>query len=240
MTAEPSRVAVIGVGHMGRHHARIYSEMANTDLVAVVDADADRAAEFAQKFGGVALSDVADLPDSVQAASVAVPTVHHVEVASALLNRGIARWEAANGLSASEADELRAKLSERQAQTAIHHMGAHLVLSVAIAIPIPGVRSLARFLWTFAFLVKAQAGRLLRRVGARDATSVHTPLVMVLALLPVVGGIAYLAARPLRSKLLIRVALDEVALEMPFSLYRRLRVGRWLAPKGQISVGEFG
>ena len=152
-----------------------------------------------------------------------------------LLDRGIARWEAAEGLSRAEATDMRAKLSSRGAQGAMHHMGAHLVLSVAIAIPIPGIRSLARFLWTFVFMVKAQVGRLFRRSGAKEAARIHTPLVMVLSLLPVVGGIAYLASGPLRSKLLIRVALDEVAIEMPFGVYRRLHLARWLAPKDRSS-----
>ena len=90
MTRNPIPVAVIGVGHMGRHHARIYSEMDATNLVAVVDADAARAEEYAAKHGARAFSGVDDLPDGILAATVAVPTVHHVEVARPLLERGIA------------------------------------------------------------------------------------------------------------------------------------------------------
>ena len=155
--------------------------------------------------------------------------------AERLLNRGIARWEAQNGVSAAQAAELRATLADRSVRGTLHHLGAHLVLSVAIAIPIPGLRSLARFLWTFSFFLKAQVGRLLRRPGAGDAARIHTPLVMVLALLPVVGGIAYLASCPMRRGPLFRIALDEMALEMPFSLYRRLHLARWLAPKAWAS-----
>ncbi len=58
---------------------------------------------------------------------------------------------------------------------------------------------------------------------------------MVLALLPVVGGIAYLASCPVRRGPLFRIALDEMALEMPFGLYRRLHLARWLAPKATAS-----
>ena len=155
--------------------------------------------------------------------------------AERLLNRGIARWEAENGVSAAQAAELRATLADRSVRGTLHHLGAHLVLSVAIAIPIPGLRSLARFLWTFSFFLKAQVGRMLRRRGAGDAARIHTPLVMVLALLPVVGGIAYLASCPVRRGPLFRIALDEMALEMPFGLYRRLHLARWLAPKAWAS-----
>ena len=83
-------------------------------------------------------------------------------------------------------------------------------------------------------MIKAQIGRVLRRKGAADAARIHTPLVMVLSLLPVVGGIGYLAAGPVRSKRLIRVALDEAAREMPFSLYRRMGLERRLGPKPRI------
>ena len=155
--------------------------------------------------------------------------------AERLLNRGIARWEAENGVSPAQAAELRATLTDRSVRGTLHHLGAHLVLSVAIAIPIPGLRSLARFLWTFSFFLKAQVGRLLRRGGAGDAAQIHTPLVMVLSLLPVVGGIAYLASCPVRRAPLFRIALDEMAIEMPFGLYRRLHLARWLAPQAWAS-----
>ena len=113
----------------------------------------------------------------------------------------------------------------------MHHMGAHLVLSM-IAVPIPGLRSAARFGWTLSFWVKTQLRRL-RRGASRAtgvATNVHSPLVMVLALVPLLGGIAYLAARPLRRKVLIRLMLDQVASKLPFKIYTRLGVNRLLAP----------
>ena len=111
-------------------------------------------------------------------------------------------------------------------------------MSVAIAIPIPGMRSAARFLWTFTFWVKAQIRRLLRKRGvdADQVTNIHTPLVMGLALVPALGGAAYLASRPLRSKLLARLMLDQVAWKLPFKLYHRTRIGRWLAPATKKAV----
>ncbi len=86
----PLKVAVIGVGHMGRNHARIYSELDGCELVAVVDKDLDRAREIASQFGGQAVTRFADITTPVVAATVAVPTVYHAEVAIPLLDRGIA------------------------------------------------------------------------------------------------------------------------------------------------------
>lgn len=89
MTPEPTPVAVVGVGHMGRHHARIYHELPQSKLVAVVDANLDRAKEIASKYGAAAFKTIDEIPAVVRAVTVAVPTVHHVAVGQALLRRGI-------------------------------------------------------------------------------------------------------------------------------------------------------
>ncbi len=91
---------------------------------------------------------------------------------------------------------------------------------------------MARFGWTLSFWVKIQLGRLRRGApkAAGKVTNIHSPLVMVLALVPLLGGIAYMAARPLRRKLLIRLMLDQVAIKLPLKFYTRLRLNRLLAP----------
>ena len=87
---KPIVVAVIGAGHMGRHHARVYAQLDECRLAAIVDKDLDRARTSAVEHGGIALRDASDLPGEVQAVSVAVPTVYHAEVAIPLLARGVA------------------------------------------------------------------------------------------------------------------------------------------------------
>ncbi len=84
------RVAVIGAGHMGRHHARVYSEIPDCELVAVVDKDLDRARQIAKQFGGKPAARFSDITGGCDAVSVAVPTVYHAEVAIPLLEHGIA------------------------------------------------------------------------------------------------------------------------------------------------------
>lgn len=90
MTPDPIPVAVIGVGHMGRHHARLYHELPNSRLVAVVDTNRERAAECAARYKCAALTSIQELPEVVRAVTIAVPTIHHVSVAEPLLSRGIA------------------------------------------------------------------------------------------------------------------------------------------------------
>ena len=86
---KPLRVAVIGTGHMGRHHVRNYSEMDGCELVAVVDKDMDKARKMASEHGGQAYQRVEDVKGELDAVTVAVPTVYHAEVAIPLMERGI-------------------------------------------------------------------------------------------------------------------------------------------------------
>lgn len=86
---ERLRVGVVGVGHLGQHHARVYSELDGVELVGVVDADAARAAEIAGRHGCEAFSSERELIGRVDAVSVATPTESHLEVARLLLEGGV-------------------------------------------------------------------------------------------------------------------------------------------------------
>jgi predicted dehydrogenase len=82
---------VVGVGRMGSHHARVYSQMDNVDFVGVVDQDETRRNDIVEEWGGKAFSTVEELISSgVDAVTIATPTVYHLEAAEPLLERGIA------------------------------------------------------------------------------------------------------------------------------------------------------
>jgi len=83
------RAAVVGVGHLGRHHARILSSIEGATLVAVVDTNAPRAAEIAAGVGARSYSHARDILDQVDLVSIATPTETHAEIASLFLDRGI-------------------------------------------------------------------------------------------------------------------------------------------------------
>jgi predicted dehydrogenase len=98
------RVAVVGVGHLGRHHARILAALPGVHLVAVVDINRERADQIAAAHGTKALFDYHDLLGApaglqradgpggaagVDAVTIAVPTELHAEVGSAFLEAGI-------------------------------------------------------------------------------------------------------------------------------------------------------
>lgn len=83
------KIGVLGVGSLGQHHARIYSEMAGVDFVGVCDVDARRAQEIAAKFKTRAFSSIDEFAGQVEAASVVVPTDLHHEAGSLLIGKGL-------------------------------------------------------------------------------------------------------------------------------------------------------
>jgi predicted dehydrogenase len=84
------RVAVIGVGHLGQHHARLLASIEGVELVGVCDTNRSRADDVTAKFGGQSFADVRDLVSRVDAVTIAAPTVSHVGLALPFLEAGIA------------------------------------------------------------------------------------------------------------------------------------------------------
>ena len=89
MPQKKVRVAVVGVGYLGQHHARIYSELPEVELVGVVDPVLERAEKIASDYRCKAYSDIGPLLGKVDAASIVVPTVAHYQVSKTLLENGI-------------------------------------------------------------------------------------------------------------------------------------------------------
>jgi predicted dehydrogenase len=83
------RTAVIGVGSLGQHHARILANHPLSELVAVVDADIKRSQKIAALYGKPALENHIDLIGKVDAVVISVPTPFHHKVAKDLLQAGI-------------------------------------------------------------------------------------------------------------------------------------------------------
>jgi predicted dehydrogenase len=82
------RVGVVGVGHIGSNHARIYAELPRAEFVAVFDIDPTRATEIAGRYKAKAAQSLIEFAEMVDAASVATPTRAHFSVARDLLARG--------------------------------------------------------------------------------------------------------------------------------------------------------
>ena len=130
------RVAVIGVGHLGQHHARLLAAREHVELVGVVDTRPGRAEEIAAKYGTRAFTDAAAVGTMVDAVTIAVPTESHVEVALPFVAAGCAVLvEKPLAASLAEADRLIEAADARRTLLAAGHT-ERFNPAVAAALPL--------------------------------------------------------------------------------------------------------
>jgi predicted dehydrogenase len=125
----PINVAVIGVGSFGRNHARVYRQLQQSGsvrFVGVVDPDTARADAVAREFNCKSFGSVDQMlmtHSEVQAASVAVPTVLHLEVARTLMEAGVdVLIEKPLAVTLAEADELIRVASDHKRVAQVGHL----------------------------------------------------------------------------------------------------------------------
>jgi predicted dehydrogenase len=115
-------VGVIGVGHLGRHHARLLAAMPGVRLAGVADVVEERARAATAGTGAPSFTDASSLLDRAEAVVVAVPTVDHLRVARPFLERGIAVLvEKPMAASLAEAEEMRRLADSSGAMLAVGH-----------------------------------------------------------------------------------------------------------------------
>ena len=137
--AEPLRVGVVGVGHLGRHHARILSTLDGAKLTAVADVIVERATESAAAAGALAVTDSRELLGQVDAVTIAVPTELHLEIALPFLERGTSVLvEKPMARSLDEADRMIAAARASGAVLAVGHTERY---NPAVAAVLPLVTS---------------------------------------------------------------------------------------------------
>ncbi|HXT86535.1 MAG TPA: Gfo/Idh/MocA family oxidoreductase [Verrucomicrobiae bacterium] len=89
MSDKKIRVGVVGVGDFGRNHVRVFHDLAEAEIIGIHDADPERARQIAAEFGTRAFSDLRQLAEQIDAATVAVPTSLHAEISSQFLESGV-------------------------------------------------------------------------------------------------------------------------------------------------------
>lgn len=136
MTDPAFRAAVVGVGHLGRHHARILAAAPGVELAAVVDLDPARVRAVAADVGTAAVRDVLEVDPPVDGVVVAVPTRDHLRVGLPLLEAGVAVLvEKPIAASTAEADRLIEAAAASGATLAVGHTERHNP-AVAAALPL--------------------------------------------------------------------------------------------------------
>jgi predicted dehydrogenase len=115
-------VGVIGVGALGKHHARHLAHLDGARLVGVTDTDVERAQAVAAELDTEAC-DLETLLDRVEAVTIAVPTPAHAEVGLCVLGRGIpVLMEKPLAASLAEADRLIGAAAARGVQLQVGHI----------------------------------------------------------------------------------------------------------------------
>jgi UDP-N-acetylglucosamine 3-dehydrogenase len=116
------KVGVVGLGAMGQHHARLYSQL-NCELVGVADVNPERAREIGEKYHTPYYSDYHDLLPKVEAVTIAVPTTLHHSVALDFLSEGIhCLVEKPIAFSLNQATDMIDMAERNRARLAIGHI----------------------------------------------------------------------------------------------------------------------
>lgn len=120
---KPLRAGVIGVGNLGQHHARVYTQLPGVTLAGVADTRPEKAAEVAKRHHCRAYVSYEEMLDQVDVVSIVVPTSAHFKVAKAVLERGISvLLEKPMTQTVAEADELIQLARSRGAALQVGHI----------------------------------------------------------------------------------------------------------------------
>lgn len=120
---ERMKVAVIGTGHLGKAHARIYAALDTVDLVAVCDTNETAGQAIADQYHTRYVRDYRALLADVDAVSIATPTVNHHEVTCGCLQAGVhVLVEKPIARTLAEADEMIALAAEKNLTLQVGHI----------------------------------------------------------------------------------------------------------------------
>ena len=118
----PLRAGVIGVGHLGQHHTRLYASLPGSSLIGVVDQSAERARMIAERHGAKVFCSLEELLAQVDVVSIAVPTSSHYKIAKACLQAGKhVLVEKPIAVTSGEASELVQLAAQRRCRLQVGH-----------------------------------------------------------------------------------------------------------------------
>lgn len=128
------KVGVIGIGYLGQHHARIYSEIEGVELIALIDTDKGKAENLATKYNCKSYSDYKNIIDKLDALSIVTPTISHYEIALNCLRAGKDLLiEKPITVSVAEADELINEAGEKGCVLQVGHIERYNPAVIAVS-----------------------------------------------------------------------------------------------------------
>jgi predicted dehydrogenase len=117
------KMAVVGVGSLGQHHARILASMEGVQLVGVVDPRPEQGQQIAERFGTTWCAEARELPADLDGVVIATPTVYHPEPAKYFLKAGVATLvEKPLAANLADADHLREVAEEHDTILQVGHV----------------------------------------------------------------------------------------------------------------------
>ena len=147
------------------------------------------------------------------------------------LHDAVGRWLGKGRLDVEKAAMLRANIADLRKSGMLYHLGAHMVLSIALRFP---VGSMVRFFWVLGFRLRSRLQLALGRITIeqhRIGRATHSIPVMLLAMVPGLGAVCYLAAGPMLKAGLAPLIIDQFLYKLPFRLYHRLPLSRITVPR---------
>lgn len=146
------------------------------------------------------------------------------------VDAGVTRWEAEGRISSEETALLRHQMAQPDFQQMMPYLGGHILLSIPLRFPFGSIirpMLVAGALgWSSVLLMR----RRIDRVAWKRSFGIHSPLVMLVAAVPGLGSVAYLASEPIRrNRLMLRVMADAALFKLPKGLYQKSGTRKWIA-----------
>jgi hypothetical protein len=142
--------------------------------------------------------------------------------ADAFLRAGVDTWVQEGRIDSKRRDELQQTLNTPEVEAALLHAGAHFAISLPLRFPFG---AMARFFYTLGLRLHAEIKGFRERKPPVEARRCHTLIVMLFALLPGFGRLAYFLSPALAGeRLLLVIPLDQVSRKLPFKTYSRLHL----------------
>lgn len=117
------KTAVIGVGALGRHHLKWYSQMAQSHLVGFYDRDREKCARYSAEFNVPAFKSITEVAEHAEAVSIAVPTTMHCVVAFQMIEKGVhCLVEKPIAASVLQADQIGALAKKHKVNVTVGHI----------------------------------------------------------------------------------------------------------------------
>ncbi|HOW27228.1 MAG TPA: Gfo/Idh/MocA family oxidoreductase [Elusimicrobiota bacterium] len=121
--SERIRIGLMGVGHLGQHHARLLASIPHARLVGITDLDFDRAKKFADQYHTTAFKSADEFPSDIQALAIVTPTPTHYQIARAGLQKGLHCFvEKPLTIKVTEAEELISLAQQKNLVLQVGHV----------------------------------------------------------------------------------------------------------------------